>query len=101
MIRHTFRVATLAGALAAIGGCAASTPTFDAEFGRTAAALRAQQTRDPTASLANRDKSVDGIEGRAAREAINRYFQSFAEPPPPANVFTIGVGGIDGPGGAR
>lgn len=79
--------------LFAIGGCASITPNFDANFGKSLVAIREAQTRNPAASIANKDKSIDGIEGRVARESIQRYHQSFVEPPAPVNVFNIGVGG--------
>lgn len=93
--------AALAAALAsALAACAPTSPIFDQEFGRSVPQLRAQQTQDPNATLANRDRPVDGLDGRSARESMERYYQSFVEPPQPTNVFTIGVGGDTG-GGAR
>jgi hypothetical protein len=35
---------------------------------------------------------VAGMDGKAAQETMVRYRESFKNPPPPANVFTIGVG---------
>ena len=75
-----------------ISGCESITPNFDANFGKSLVAIRAAQTKNPMASITNKDKSTDGIEGRVARESIQRYHQSFIEPPAPANVFNIGVG---------
>ncbi len=75
-----------------ISGCESITPNFDANFGKSLVAIRVAQTKNPMASIANKDKSTDGIEGRVARESIQRYHQSFIDPPPPSNVFTIGVG---------
>ena len=75
-----------------LSGCTSVTPNFDANFGKSLVAIRIAQTKHPMASVANKDKSTDGVEGRVAREAIQRYHQSFVEPPPPVNVFNIGVG---------
>lgn len=75
-----------------LSACAPTTPTFDRHFGETVTTLRAQQVRNPDAPLANRDKSVDGLDGPAVREAMDRYYESFAEPPVPVNPFLIGVG---------
>lgn len=98
-----FRSAALASLTLVLTACAPTTPTFDRHFGETVPALRAQQTRNPDAPIANRNKSVDGIEGRSAREAVDRYYNSFAEPPAQSNVFTIGVGSgsSDAAGGLR
>lgn len=86
--------------LAALAACAPTSPNFDRHFGETVPALRAQQTRNPDAPIANQDKMADGLDGRAAREAVERYHQSFSEPPAPENTFVIGVGsGADGNAG--
>jgi hypothetical protein len=86
-------------ALAATAGCR-STPAFDRSFGDAARLAAVQQTRDPGASASNDGRVVDGIEGRAARESMDRYYKSYAEPPRPSNVFNIGVG-TGGAGGER
>lgn len=100
---NPLRAGALASLALALAACAPTTPTFDRHFGETVPALRAQQTRNPDAPIANQGKSVDGLEGRAAREAVDRYYNSFAEPPVQSNVFTIGVGSGsgNGAGGAR
>jgi hypothetical protein len=76
-----------------LAGCATSTPNFDAHFGEAVMAARAQQTINPRASL-NTDP-VSGIDGRAARDAMGQYRESFRTPPPTFNVINIG-GGITG-----
>lgn len=92
--------AGIAGVLA-LCGCAPTTPVFDSHFGESARVLQAQQTRNPDAPTVNRDRSVDGIDGRAAKQAIDLYQKSFAEPPRPANPFLIGIGGGVEPGGGE
>ena len=67
----------------------ATSPRLDAQFGDAVNASKAQQTLNPDASR-NR-KVVAGIDGKAGEEAMVRYRESFKSPPPPANVFTIGV----------
>ena len=75
-----------------VAACAPATPVFDQQFGGSARTLQAQQVRNPNAPVANRDKLPDGIDGRAAREGIERYQSSFGKPPPANNTFVIGVG---------
>lgn len=84
----------LAALVASLGltACAATTPHWDARFGEATKTLMAQQTRDPQATDLNEDRLVDGIEGRSARETMDRYYKSFSEPPRPYSVLTIGVG---------
>lgn len=92
MRTHLLRSSSACGVLLLLAACAPTTPTFDRHFGETVPALRAQQVQNPNAPVANQGKSVDGIDGRSASEAINRYHKSFAEPPAPVNPFLIGVG---------
>ncbi len=80
----------LASAVLSIVGCASNTPNLDAHFGEAVLAARAQQTLNPSASL-NTDV-VNGLDGRAAREAMGRYGDSFKTPPPTFNVINIGGG---------
>jgi hypothetical protein len=69
--------------------CLATSPRLDARFGDSVNIAKAQQTLNPEASK-NRNV-VAGIDGKAAQDTILRYHESFKSPPPPANVFTIGV----------
>lgn len=77
-------------ALLALAGCAATTtPVLDQHFGAAVNAAKAQQTINPQASL-NPDPAA-GLDGRSAREAMGRYYDSFKTPPPSAiNVINIG-----------
>ncbi len=93
------RFAPLAACLG-LAGCVATTPHWDAHFGEAVTTTAYQQRRDPNASVANADRPVDGLEGRTARETMDRYYRSFSEPPQPYSVFTIGVG-TGSPGGGR
>ena len=78
---------------ATLGGCVSQTPIADRHFGEAALAARAQQTLDPDASAA--PPTVAGLDGKAARHALERYHDSFKTPPKPVNVFNIGVGQQD------
>jgi hypothetical protein len=69
--------------------CIATSPRLDARFGDSVNIAKAQQTLNPDASR-NRNV-VAGMDGKAAQETVVRYRESFKSPPPPANVFTIGV----------
>ena len=84
---------------AALAGCMSAptysrTPNLDAQFGLAVETARAQQTINPEA--AKNPDPVKGIDGRAGREAVERYEASFQKPQPPANVFSIGVAGSSG-----
>lgn len=81
------------GLIMVLAGCASTTPQFDAQFSNTTRALFSHQVLDAEAPERNRDRVVEGLEGRAAREALERYYQSFEKPPPQRGVFTIGVSG--------
>jgi hypothetical protein len=70
------------GALVGLAACAPTTPTFDHQFGKAVRTLHAQQVRDPDAPIANRDRLVDGLDGRTASEAISRYHKSSGSPDP-------------------
>jgi len=76
-------------------GCASPTPNLDRSFGNAVRTAKAQQTLNPEASR-NRDP-VAGLDGKAAKQAIGRYEDSFKAPPPVVNV--INIGGAVGGGG--
>ena len=80
-----------ASAACLLSACAQTTPQWDANFGNSVRTAFAQQIINPDASQ-NPDP-VSGMDGRAARETMDRYQKSFTEPKPQPNIFTIGVGG--------
>lgn len=81
----------------ALAGCAHSpTPQYDMRFGEAVRQARLAMTIDPDAGA--KGGATGGLDGRAAREAIHRYQNSFKEPPPVTNV--INIGGVTGGGGA-
>lgn len=70
-------------------GCASSTtPQLDSRFGEAVLQARALQTINPDASL-NADP-VSGLDGESARNAMDRYQESFKTPPATFNVLNIG-----------
>lgn len=85
---------TLILASTALAGCAQTTPRFDAEFGNATRATFNAQIINPDAG--NNPDPVTGLDGRAARDAIDSYQQSFTKPEPTPNVFNIGVGNKSG-----
>ena len=86
-------VITLAGILTA---CVEPAPRYEAEFGSATRATLKAQIINPNAG--NNPDPVAGLDGRAARDAINNYQKSFAEPKPTENAFNIGVGNQTGGG---
>lgn len=75
--------------MTSITGCTA-TPNLDSRFGYAVNAAKAQQTINPTASL-NTDP-VAGIDGTSAKESIDRYHNTFKEPPPAFEILFGGSG---------
>ena len=81
-------------ALVSLAGCVSTTPHLDDKFGQAVNAAKSQQTIDPEAGKkADTDVGVDGV---AAKEAIDRYRESFRSPPPVTNVINIGGGSGSG-----
>ncbi|WP_153108958.1 hypothetical protein [Propionivibrio limicola] len=73
------RILAIAG-LVILSGCAGTgTPDLDARFGESANMLKAQQTLNPDASR-NMDP-VAGLDGKAAKGALDNYRDSFRKPP--------------------
>lgn len=70
------------------GGCATVTPNYDARFGDAVRQAKLNMTINPDAGK-NPDQ-VAGVDGKAARETIIRYQNTFKEPPPVVNVINIG-----------
>lgn len=82
---------------ALLTACASSiTPNYDARFGDAVRQARQRMIINPTAG-SNPDP-VAGIDGRASRETMIRYQESFQKPPVPTPIINIG-GGIGSGGG--
>ncbi len=84
---------TLAASAGALWGCAAggisASPNYDARFGAATRVTLAQQTADTAAGQRNGQK-VPPADGKAVRESVDRFVDSFRAPPP-NNVIQIGV----------
>lgn len=91
---NTIRLMSLTLGLALLGaglqGCAQTTPQWDQQFGMATRANLAAQVIDPAAA-ANRNPAA-GIDGRAAKNAHDRYQSSFVQPEsaPPALIISSG-----------
>lgn len=85
----------LTAAAALLTACGPTTPQrLDAQMGMSVDLIKANQTLNPQASTDSRQ--VQALDGNAADALVDRYRKSFEAPPPPTNVFTIGVGGSSG-----
>lgn len=73
-----------------ISGCT-TTPNLDSKFGNAVNAAKAQQIINPDASK-NADP-VAGLDGTPAKDSIERYQNTFKEPPPTFEIFGITGGG--------
>jgi hypothetical protein len=76
------------------------TPRLDCTFGRSVDMAVARQIADKDAAARNAARPTAGMDGVAAKEAIDRYQKSFRTPEPNTSAFTIGVTGSQagGPG---
>lgn len=62
-------------AFAALGGCAQTSPGWDARFGDAARQANAAQTVDPAAPT--RHTTITGVDGKAAAGAMKAYADSY------------------------
>ena len=81
------RICRLAPA-ALLAACASSTPQWDVRFGESVRGALATQAVNPAAAR-NQDP-VAGLDGKAARAALERYEHSFTTPPAPSPPMSIG-----------
>jgi hypothetical protein len=89
------RMLLLLAPMTLLAGCAASpTPRYDALFGDAVRQSRQAQVLNPRPST----DPVLGMDGKAAKQATERYQDLFKAPPPVVNVINIG-GAIGAPGG--
>lgn len=72
---------------ALLSACAVS-PELDSHFGDAVATVRQRQTLNPQGSPA----PALGMDGKAAKETMDRYLDSYKSPPPTINVINIGGG---------
>ena len=95
MLKFDRRVAFFTALLSVvlICGCVNPTPVFDQYSGQSITALRAQQTVNPNAPVDNEKRVPEGMDGRAARETLERYQRSFQQPERQTEGFRVGSGG--------
>lgn len=84
-----------------ITGCAHKTPILDEHFGEAVTSAKALQIINPDAGL--NAEAPDGMRGKTLGAVMDRYHESYQNPPVQQNVFTIGIGdsGAGGGGGGR
>ena len=87
----TLKIAIVLAIASMLNACVEPAPRYEAEFGNATRATLNAQIINPDAG--NNQDPVTGLDGRAARDAINNYQKSYANPEKPQNVFNIGVGG--------
>lgn len=74
-------------ALSLMAGCVATHPQVDRSAGDAVVSARSAQTLYPAGTTITEEP---GIQGMAAKETINRYYDGFRTPPPTMNVINIG-----------
>lgn len=74
-------------ALSLMAGCVATHPQVDRSAGDAVVSARSAQTLNPAGTTVT---EAPGIQGRASKETIDRYYDGFRTPPPTLNVINIG-----------
>ena len=82
------KVITSIVALGFVSGCVPIYPEVDQHYGEAVRAAKRAQTLNPEGSPI--PKQAHGIDGMAADGTMERYVNSFKEPPPAVNVINIG-----------
>ncbi|HEY0563820.1 MAG TPA: hypothetical protein VGD04_10865 [Methylophilus sp.] len=83
-------LSSLLAVVAMLTACIEPAPRLEAEFGHAVHNTMNAQIINPEAS--DNADPVAGLDGRAARDAVNNYQKSFAKPEPAPNVFNLDVG---------
>ena len=86
-MRNTKIIGTIV-AMGLTAGCVSIHPEVDQRYGEAVTTTTRAQTINPQGTR-NPDV-VSGIDGRAAKETMDRYVESFKAPPPTMNVINIG-----------
>ncbi len=73
----------------------AGTPVYDRQFGESVRQAIADQTLGPGAAARNSGKTTQ-LDGTAAKNASDRYHDSFKEPPPTFTVLGAPVQNVGG-----
>ena len=84
----TKKFLAIAALASLVTGCSTTTPHYDARFGDAVRDAKRKMTINPEAGK-KRDEAL-GLDGRASRETMQRYQDSYKEPPPAVNVINIG-----------
>lgn len=99
MDNRKLAITTLCLAALLAAGCAENRYREEEGFGDAVRAAKARQIINLDAS--RNTARPDGMDGTSAKATVDRYQKSYESPPPPVNVFTIGVSGTTGSTGAR
>lgn len=75
-----------------LAGCGSTTPHYDTHFGEAVRTARLQMTINPDAgrTVGTGVDAATGMDGRATKQAMDRYEQSYKTPPQAVNVINIG-----------
>jgi hypothetical protein len=78
-----------------LAACSSMTPHYDTKFGDAVREAKLKMIINP--DVGKNPDQVAGMDGKAARETILLYQQTYTAPPPAVNV--INIGGSLGSGG--
>ncbi len=87
----------IALSLCLLAACSTTTPDYDSKFGDAVREAKLKMTITPDAGK-NPDVAM-GLDGKAAKNSMVRYQDTFKTPPAAANVTNIGGGMGSGGGG--
>jgi hypothetical protein len=90
------KITTTLAASFVLAGCVSIYPNVDQRYGDAVREASRAQIINPEGVRS--PGVVPGIDGMAAKETMDRYVNSFKEPPPTINVINIG-GSLSGQGG--
>ena len=79
-------IGVIVAGLGLLAGCVSIHPQVDQRHGQAVTAAMDAQVFNPQASR----NAVAGIDGKAAKETMDRYLESFKSPPPPITVINVG-----------
>jgi hypothetical protein len=79
----------MTSALCLTAACAPVTPNYDAKFGAAVRDSKLAMTISPNAGSSQ--DPVAGMDGKASRDALIQYQNSFKTPPPAVNVINLGA----------
>ncbi len=94
MQRIARNASVLAIALCSAACVGPTTPAYDAQFGVAVRQARLAQTLNPDAG--GEADPLAGLDGSAGRAALERYHESFREPPRSFEVLNIGGSSVGG-----